>query len=177
MSKAFTRDDASEAPLIVPPRAPLPPGTPNYVTARGLALLRDELGALEAERVRRTADRADDADRGRPLAVLAARVSELSTRIVGARVVDSRDQPHDEVRFGATVTLRTVDGPRPGEERTMQIVGVDEADAAAGRVAFVAPIARAVLGLRLGETATLTLARGEETLEVTSISYDGEERR
>ncbi len=177
MSKAFMRDDASETPLVVPPRAPLPPGTPNYVTARGLEQLRDELGTLEAERIRRTADRDDDGDRGRALAVLVARVNELSARIAGARVVDPRDQPHDEVRFGATVTLRTVEGAAAGEERTVQIVGVDEADAAAGRVAFVAPIARAVLGLRLGETATLALARGQEIIEVTGIAYDVEERQ
>src|SRR5262245_59390593 len=68
MSKAFTRDDVSTAPLVVPPRAPLPPGTPNYVTARGLRLLRQELAGLEAERIRRTADREDDPDRGRMLA-------------------------------------------------------------------------------------------------------------
>ena len=177
MSKAFMRDDASEMPLVVPPRAPLPPGTPNYVTARGLEQLRDEHGALEAERIRRTADRDDDADRARALAALVARVNELSARIAGARVVDPRGQPHDEVRFGATVTLRTVEGAGAGEERTVQIVGVDEADAAAGRVAFVAPIARAVLGLRLGDTATLALARGEEIIEVTGIAYDVDERQ
>jgi transcription elongation factor GreB len=177
MSKAFTRDDASDTPLVVPPRAPLPPGTPNYVTARGLHLLREELAILEAERTHRTADRDGDPDRGRALAVLTARVNELSARLAQARVVDPRDQPHDEVRFGATVRLRTVEGAGSGEERTVQIVGVDEADAAAGRVAFVAPIARAVLGLRLGETTTLALARGEDILEVTGIMYEVDERQ
>lgn len=171
MSKAFTRDDASDAPLIVPPRAPLPPGTPNYVTARGLALLRDELAALEGERVRLTADRSDDPERPRALAIVTARSNELAARVAGAQLVDPHGQPRDQVRFGATVTLRTVEGERAGEVRTLQIVGVDEADAGAGRVAFVAPIARAILGLRLGETATLRLSRGEETLEVTGIAY------
>ena len=61
------------------------------------------------------------------------------------------------MRFGATVTLRTVRGGKPGLARTFTIVGVDEADVAAGKVAFVAPIARAVLGARLGGTATLRL--------------------
>jgi transcription elongation factor GreB len=52
------------------------------------------------------------------------------------------------------------------------IVGVDEANAAEGRVAFTAPVARAVLGKRVGETATLRTARGEEELEVTAIAYE-----
>ena len=171
MSKAFTKDDAPETPLVVP-RAPLPPGVPNYVTPRGLALLRSELAALEAERSRVSSDVDDDAERLRRLAIAAGRMSELAARIASAQLVDPRAQSHDVVRFGATVTLRTLSGDRPGEERRLTIVGVDEADAAGGRVAFLAPIARAVLGLAVGETATLRTAGGEEALEVTAIEYE-----
>lgn len=171
MSKAFTKDGAPEALLVLRPRAPLPAGVPNYVTARGLGLLRTELAALEAARARFTADESDDAERARRLAVNASRVRELSARIASAQVVDPRAQPHDEVRFGATVTVRTLSGPGAGEERRLQIVGVDEADAAAGRVAFTAPIARAVLGHRAGETVLLRVAQGEEELGIVTIDY------
>jgi transcription elongation factor GreB len=171
VSKAFTRDDAPETPLVVPPRAPLPDGVPNYVTARGLALLRAELGELELERAAIAADTGDDAEeRTRRLARHTARIADLASRVASARLVDPTRQPHDEVRFGATVTLRS----ESGEERRYTIVGVDEADPAAGRIAFLAPIARAVIGLREGETATLRTARGEETLAVIAISYGGE---
>lgn len=61
----------------------MPPGAPNYATARGLALLLHELAGLEAER------------------------AQLSSRVTRARVVDPRLQPRDEVRFGETVSLRS----------------------------------------------------------------------
>ena len=170
MSRAFVRDDAPEAPLFIPPRAPLPPGATNVVTPRGLALLRAEKAALEAERARLDGDERDDAKRER--AVLVGRLGELSVRLASARVVDPQRQPHDEVRFGATVTLRTRTGAQPGEERRITVVGVDEADAASGRVAFTAPIARAITGKRVGETGALRTARGEEVLEVVSITYE-----
>lgn len=80
-------------------------------------------------------------------------------------------QPADEVRFGATVTLRTNSGSRPDSERVFTIVGVDEASVPEGKVAFVAPIARAVIGARAGQTVKLRMGRDEETMEVVSISY------
>jgi transcription elongation factor GreB len=168
MSKAFTKDDAPQAPLVIPPRAPLPPGTPNYVTARGIALLRAELAELEAERARLNGDERDP-ERARKLVVTDARIADLAARIATASVVDPRGQPRDRVRFGATVTLRTLSGDSAGEERRFVLVGVDEAAPAAGRVAFLAPIARAIMGLRVGDTATLRTPEGEQLLEVAAI--------
>jgi transcription elongation factor GreB len=168
VSKAFTKDDVPDAPLVVPPRAPLPEGVPNYVTARGLTLLRRELAALEMQRAAIAAADRDDAERARQMARESARIAELAARIASAELVDPRRQPHDEVRFGATVTVRD----DAGNERRYTIVGVDEADPASGRVTFLAPVARAVLGLRVGDVATLRTARGEESLEVVAIAYE-----
>ena len=170
MSKAFTKDEAWEEPII-PPRAPVPAGVPNYVTPRGLRLLHEELAELEAERHRLEADRSDEVEYRRRLAILTGRTSELAARIASAALVDPRLQPRDQVRFGASVTLRTVSGERAGEERRLEIVGIDEADAAHGRVAFTAPIARAILGREVGETAALVTPRGRDLLEVVSIEY------
>lgn len=167
MSRAFAREGDVDGPLVVPPRASLPPGVPNYVTARGLELLRTELTELEAERARIDADDSDEAERTRGLNYIATRIADLLARIDSARLVEPRNQPQDEVRFGATVTLRT----RAGEERRFTIVGVDEAAAAEGRIAFTAPIARAVLGKRVGDAATLRTPRGEEVLDVVAITY------
>jgi transcription elongation factor GreB len=172
VSKAFMKDEAWEEPII-PPRVPVPAGVPNYVTPRGLRLLRAELAELEAERHRLEADRGDEVEYRRRLAILTGRTSELAARIVSAVLVDPRGQPRDQVRFGASVTLRTVNGERAGEERRLEIVGIDEADAAHGRVAFTAPIARAILGREVGETAALDTPRGRELLEVVSIDYHG----
>lgn len=174
MSRGFVKEDDSQAPPIVPPRAALPPGTPNYVTPRGLELLRAELAALEAARSQAEANRDNDTDRTRQLGLLNGQLSQLQARLASARVVDPRQQPAAEVRFGATVTLRTRGGgPKPGLERRFSIVGVDEASVAEGRVAFVAPIARAVIGARLGEAVTLRLGPQEEVVEVVGISYEG----
>jgi transcription elongation factor GreB len=170
VSKAFTKDEAWEEPII-PPRPPVPSGVPKYVTPRGLRLLRAELAELEAERHGLDADRSDEVEYRRRLAILTGRTSDLTARIASAAVVDPRHQPRDEVRFGARVTLRTVGGEHTGEERRLEIVGIDEADAAHGRVAFTAPIARAILGCEIGDTAALDTPRGKNLLQVVSIDY------
>jgi len=89
VSKAFTKDEAWEEPII-PPRPPVPAGVPNYVTPRGLGLLRAELAELEAERHRLEADRSDEVEYRRLLAILAGRTSELTARIASAALVDPR---------------------------------------------------------------------------------------
>lgn len=171
MSRAFVKNDAVDDRILVPPRPPLPPGAVNYVTPRGVGLLRDELAGLEAERARAQCSGNDEAERTRRLASLAQRIAEVSARIASAKIVDPLNQPRDEVRFGATVTVRTLTGKVPGEERRITIVGVDEAEPSAGRVSFIAPIARTILGCRAGETTPLRTAQGEELLEIIEIEY------
>lgn len=166
MSKAFTDEEAADAPRVVPPRAPLPDGVPNYVTERGLALLRDELAALAAERAQAERDLADP-EREPALAALAQRRAELEARIASAEVVPFPVVPPEVVRFGATVT---VDGG--AGERRFQIVGVDEADPAHGKLAFVSPLARAVLGRAVGDTVRLRAPRGDEELEIVAVDYE-----
>ena len=173
MSKAFTKDDAWEEPII-PPRAPIPAGVQNYVTPRGLGLLRAELAALETERHGLETERGDEVEYRRRLAIVAGRTRDLTARLASAELVEPRQQPHDEVRFGASVTLRTVGGERAGEERRLEIVGIDEADAAHGRMAFTAPIARAILGRGVGDRVALDTPRGQDLLEVIAIDYPAE---
>ncbi|MEJ7732731.1 MAG: GreA/GreB family elongation factor [Polyangiaceae bacterium] len=170
MSKGFTKDDATDEPLVVPARAPLPEGTPNYVTPRGLGLLREEHAAMSAARAREQAAAAVDGDRdaAHRATVLATRIGELEVRLSSAELVDPATQPHDQIRFGAVVTVQ----PEEGAARSYRIVGVDEADVSEGRVAFVSPVARALLGKRVGDVTVLRSPRGEEELEVTAIAYE-----
>ncbi|HEX8428240.1 GreA/GreB family elongation factor [Hymenobacter sp.] len=173
MSRAFTKeDDSLEAPIILP-RPALPPGTPNYVTPQGLEQLKEELTALEAQRTQAEANRENETDRTRQLTILNAQLAALNQRIATAKLVDPNSQPAGEVRFGATVVLRTRSGGKPGQERLITIVGVDEASVAEGKVAFVAPMARAVAGAQLGQTVTLRLGPKEEVVEVVAITYEG----
>ncbi|MEI9951760.1 MAG: GreA/GreB family elongation factor [Pseudomonadota bacterium] len=166
MSRAFTKEeDDGGAELLVVPRAPLPSGAPNYVTPRGLRRLQIEQAALEQERA--ALEAVDPVDRLPRLNALAQRALELQARLASAELVDPRSQPHDQVRFGAQVRVRH----ESGEESQYRIVGVDEADAAAGLLAFSAPLARALLGKRVGEVALLQTPRASEELTVLEIGY------
>jgi transcription elongation factor GreB len=158
VSKAFTDEEAAEPARVVPARPPLPLGVPNYVTARGLRLLRAELDALRGER----AEPEDAAQR----AALAQRRAQLEQRIASAELVSAPDGARDTVRFGATVTIETASGMR-----RYRIVGVDEADAARGDLAFVSPLARALLGRTVGDAVRWKAPRGEEELEIVAVDY------
>ena len=85
-----------------------------------------------------------------------------------AKVVDPATQAaRDQVRFGATVELADEDDNR----RTLTIVGDDEADAAAGRIGWSAPLARALIGARVGDERIVRLPAGEKSYEVIAIRY------
>ena len=170
MSRGFTKEDDSLPAPVVPARAPLPPNTPNYVTPRGLTRLRAELVGLEAERADLGGVAAADAQaRTQELLVLNGRISALTSRLSSAKVVKPRAEA-DEVRFGATVTLQST---RAGESpRRFTIVGVDEAEAVSGRIAFTAPVARALIGKRVGDSVLLPGAKGPEPSTVTAIAYE-----
>jgi len=163
VSKAFTKDDDAAPPPLVPRRAPLPAGQPNYVTLRGLSALRAELVALRAEHGAQGARGEGPLD-----TALLERLAELEERLATAELVTPPTPAPPEARFGATVTVLT----EAGAERTYSIVGVDEADAGAGRIAFVAPLSRALLGKRAGDTATVRTPHGSDELEVLRVSYE-----
>jgi transcription elongation factor GreB len=164
VSKAFTDEEAGEDAPLVRPRAPLPPGVPNYVTRAGLSALRAELEALSSERARLAA-LANEKERGRALGALAARRAELEERIATAELAPPPESL-GVVRFGATVTVSGAEG-----ERRYEIVGVDEADPARGKIAFTSPLARSLLGREKGDTARLATPRGREEVEITAVSY------
>ena len=164
MSRAFVKEDSAEPPLVVP-RAPLPDGVPNYVTRRGLTALQQERSALEAAR-----PTSDGATGAAALASHNARLGALDLRIAGALSVDAATLPHDEIRFSAAVTLRD----SAGHERRYRIVGVDEADPHSGRIAFVAPLARELMGKRLGDTVSLRHQGRPTDFEIIAIDYTQE---
>ncbi|HXU04009.1 MAG TPA: GreA/GreB family elongation factor [Polyangia bacterium] len=158
MSKAFTKEDGPAEVPVLRRRAPLPAGVPNYVTPRGLQALRDELAALDpAARAEVTGAAAQER---------AARRVDLEQRIAGA-VVAAPPADRAEIRFGARVRIATAGA----EVREVHIVGVDEAEPAAHAIAFIAPLARALLGRRVGDTVSVRTPGGEEELTVLAVAY------
>lgn len=159
----------------------LPPGTPFYMTPAGQAALAEELRALwYEERPKVTeivswaaalGDRSENADYQygkRRLREIDRRVRFLRKRLERVQVVDPAAQTRrDQVFFGATVTYVREDDT----EVTITIVGVDEADSGRGRISWVAPVARALLGKRVADVVRLRTPQGVEEIELLAIEY------
>jgi transcription elongation factor GreB len=180
MSKAFTRETEQEDEALDEP-SPLPAGTKNYITPTGYARLKAEaLHLLDKERPELTkviawaasnGDRSENADYiygKRRLREIDRRIRFLSRRLDAAEVVDPASrEPTDQVFFGATVTVAHGDG----HEATYAIVGIDEADAATGRISWISPLARALIKAREGDSVVLRTPAGEDVLEIQSVIY------
>lgn len=154
---------------------------PRFITPQGFARIRAEyehLFGTERPRLVETiswaagnGDRSENGDYiyGRKrLREIDRRLGYLSKVMKNARVVDPAAQPdRDVVRFGATVELADEDDAR----RTLTIVGDDEAEAGAGRIAWSSPFARALVGARVGDERVVRLPAGEKSWEVLAIRY------
>ena len=154
---------------------------PNYITPAGYRRLREEYEALYAgERpklletiawVAANGDRSENADYQygrRRLREVDRRINFLSRRMKEAKVTDPAAQPDKKrVWFGATVTLVDADE----NERTLTLVGEDEAEASAGRISWYSPIARAVRGATVGDLRRVVLPSGEREFEIVAIDY------
>jgi transcription elongation factor GreB len=181
MSKAFTREtdgDAEEQDSALPE---LPAGGKNYMTPQGFAAMRTELLQLiDEERpkvvevVHWAASNGDRSENGdyiygkKRLREIDRRIRFLTQRLEVAEVVDPTvHHGHDQVFFGATVTYVE----QAGQERTVTIRGIDEADSAQGQVSWVSPIARALLKAREGDVVKLVTPVGAQEIEVLRVSY------
>ena len=184
MNKAFVKepdgaegDDEDGAPGL----PPLPPGAKNYLTPQGYQRLRDELARLldderpkMVETVSWAAKNGDRSENGdylygkKRLREIDRRVRFLIKRLDIAEIADpSLHHGSDQVFFGATVTYANAHG----QERTITIKGIDEADNLAGEVSWVSPIARALIGKEEGDTAEVQAPGGVKRYEIVSVSY------
>jgi transcription elongation factor GreB len=179
MSKAFTREsDAEEDEAGLPP---LPAGGKNYITPQGYATLRAELfDLIDNERpkmvdiVHWAASNGDRSENGdyiygkKRLREIDRRIRFLTKRLEIAEVTDpSVHAGKDQVFFGATVTYVE----EAGDERTVTILGIDEADSLKGEVTWISPIARALIKAREGDVVKLVTPVGVQEVEVLSVKY------
>ncbi len=169
MSRGFVKEeDQEEAPLI-PPRAALPESIDNYVTPTGYEALLQERKDLEKERQNNPEE--NETEKRRLNMLIDGKIRLLDERITSAKVIPLDEQPHDELRFGAKLKLKYLSGPMKGKEVDLQIVGVDEADVKKQKIAFVAPLARALMGAKAGEERDLVLGPEKRRLKVLSFHY------
>jgi len=166
MSRGFIKEDDQEDIPIVPQRAFLPDGVPNFVTPAGMEQLLAEKQMLIRERE----DLSIASENERRIAVnfINAKLQLLNDRIAEARIVDPNGEPRDEIRFGSLVTLKNEGS---GKIQTFQIVGVDEADIAKGKISFISPLAKAMINKKSGDKITLKLDRGETVFKIVEIDY------
>jgi transcription elongation factor GreB len=165
MSRAFVKELDGASTIDDAPDLPQS-AHPNYITPHGLVLLRERLAAAQAKRQMLLGD-PDGVERDLPLAHAAREIRFLEARIERAILVDPAGQPQGEVAFGATV--RVAD-PRD-REREFAIVGEDEADVGRGSVSWVSPLARALMGARVGDHIVWHRPAGDVELEVKAIRY------
>lgn len=184
MNKAFVKeqDGADEEENSPTPSPSLPAGAKNYMTRQGYEGLRAELDQLVrferpkmVETVAWAASNGDRSENGdyiygkKRLREIDRRIRFLIKRVENAEVVDpARQAGVDQVFFGATVTIEDVGDTR---EQTWQIVGVDEADAANGRISWISPLARALLKAREGDVVRFMSPAGTREIEVLEIVY------
>ena len=182
MSKAFTSEEAPEDDDELPDDpSPLPAGSRNYMTPGGFARLRDELDHLvQKERpelvsvVSWAAGNGDRSENGdylygkKRLREIDRRIRFLTKRLEIAEVTDpALHHGHTQVFFGATVTY----AEESGTERTITIVGIDEADSLHGQVSWISPIARALLKANEGDVVKLVTPAGVQEVEVLEVRY------
>ena len=154
---------------------------PRFITPEGFARIRAEYEQLFGterpnlvETISWAAGNGDRSENGdylygkKRLREIDRRVRYLTKRLESAEVVDpAKQQQLRQVFFGATVTYARDDG----SEHTVTLVGLDEADAAQGKISWQAPLAKALIKAKVGDTVTLRTPAGQEQIEVLAIRY------
>ncbi|MCI0468402.1 MAG: transcription elongation factor GreB, partial [Beijerinckiaceae bacterium] len=178
--KAFTKE--SEADEDFEGEIPaLPPGTRNYITPEGLRRLQDEFAQLQkierpkiVDTVSWAAGNGDRSENGdyiygkRRLREIDRRLRFLRKRMEIAEVVDpARQKCHDRVYFGATVVYRN----SRNEEKSVRIVGIDEARSGHDEISWISPVAKALLKAGEGDIVEIRTPKGVESIEVLKIRY------
>lgn len=181
MSKAFTRETDGDEDGDDTQLPALPAGGKNYITPAGYARLRAELMELidherpkVVEVVHWAASNGDRSENGdylygkKRLREIDRRIRFLTKRLEIAEVTDpSVHHGSDQVFFGATVTY----ADEAGTERTITILGIDEADSAQGQVSWIAPVARTLLKAHVGDVLKLVTPAGIDEIEVLEVRY------
>ncbi len=155
----------------------------NPMTLRGAELLRAELKKLKSEsrptvikaiaEARSHGDLSENAEyhaAREQQGFIEGRIGEIESKLGNCEIIDVTAMANNgKVIFGATVELENLDD---GSKAAYQLVGEDEADIKAGRIAFSSPIARAVIGKSVGEEIEVTAPGGTRHFEIIQVRYE-----
>lgn len=164
MSRGFVKEDDLELAGTDVPERPIS-AQPNYVTVNGYAQLQQQAEALEVARLNLKANK-DDASTQQKLAVVERDLRYVSARLENA-ILTTPNKSAEQVLLGATVEVEDEDG----KLQQFTIVGEDEADIHLNKVSWVSPLAKALIGNKVGDVVNWPRPAGNTTLEIISIHY------
>ena len=168
MSRGFVKeDDLEHAGTDVPER--LISAQTNYVTTNGYRLLEQQANALELQRKVLSAKK-DDQQAQQQLAVVNRDLRYVAARLETAQVIKPsaiKSNASSQVLFGATVIVEDENGSK----HSYEIVGEDEADIKVNKVSWTSPLAKALIGQKVGESVVWARPAGNTTLEIIDIEY------
>lgn len=166
MSRGFVKEDDQEEIPMVPQRAYLPEGVTNFVTQVGMGQLLDERQGLIGERDNLI--NANENEKRITLNYINTKLQLLNNRIAEARIINLKEQPQNEIRFGALITLKTEGS---GNIQIFQIVGVDETEISKGKISFLSPLAKVLINKKIGDKVVFKQAKEDIAFEIMDIVY------
>lgn len=165
MSRAFVKENDLEHAGIDIPERPIS-SEPNYVTQNGYDELKKNLETLEKE-IKHVKQLDDSPENKQKTMKLERDLRYFFNRIESSIVVESINQDHDKVLFGAWVKLIDEDN----KDYLFQIVGEDEADIKKNKLSYVSPLAKSLLGNRVGDEVVWSKADGDHIVIIEEIKY------
>ena len=166
VSRAFTKESDDDLVAGDLPERPVPVHA-NYMTPRGHERLQARVRALQEQHEKLAAQSAEDSAAKQKLRETERDQRYFNAQLERATVVDPAGQPRDEVHFGAAVKLLDEDG----KAHRFTIVGDDEADVAGGTVSWASPLAKAMIGAKVGDTVVWRRPAGDTEVEIVEITY------
>lgn len=167
MSRAFVNEERFEQAggeeLVERPISP----HPNYVTPTGALELQTQEESLVSE-INHLKSTTDDTFTKDKIAELERDLRYVRARLDSAILVDPATQSHDTVLFGATVEVQD----EAGNRYSFHIVGEDEADANIHKVSWVSPLAKSLIGQKIGDMVVWQRPAGNLNLEILDIHYE-----
>ncbi len=166
MSRAFVKESDDDLVAGELPERPLPPH-PNYVTAKGLELLQARVRELSErhEQFKRESD--ENSEARQKVREIDRDLRYFRAQLDRATLVDTTNQPREQVHFGAVVAIEDDEGA----QQEFTIVGDDEADVSAGKISWASPLGRAMIGAKIGDTVVWRRPAGEAEVRIVDIRY------